>query len=48
MHAANIGHPMSLQRPMYGTIQWVSVGEQDIAIFFDDPKHQLSRHENSL
>lgn len=27
---------------------WVSVGEQDFAIFFDDPKHQLSRHENSL
>ncbi len=27
---------------------WVSVGEQDFAIFFDDPKYQLSRRDNSL
>lgn len=27
---------------------WVSVGDQDFAIFFDDPRHQVSRRENSL
>lgn len=27
---------------------WVSVGEQDFAIFFDDPHHQLDRREGSL
>ncbi len=27
---------------------WVSVGEQDFAVFFDDPRHQLSRKESSL
>lgn len=27
---------------------WVPVGEQDFAVFFDDPRHQLSRLESSL
>lgn len=27
---------------------WVSVGEQDFAVFFDDPKYQINRPENSL
>ncbi|MGQ0556417.1 MAG: hypothetical protein ACT4PN_10815 [Nitrospiraceae bacterium] len=27
---------------------WVSVGDQDFVIFFDDPKYQLSPRENSL
>ncbi|MBX3330051.1 MAG: hypothetical protein KF722_06600 [Nitrospira sp.] len=27
---------------------WVSVGEQDFAIFFDDPRHQLDRRESGL